>query len=148
MRVAWAGRYLRILNLASISDPVLSVRLCTSDFVTGLDPACLEVIRDLFPSATQRSFAALSDEVPWRDAFGIALLPLGAFLRAHGLDRAVGTAAACGASALRQCTLVARLLTLRATAATDGGRAAFELLLRAPARWFEPSFQEDSDGAM
>ena len=146
MRVAWTGRYLRILNLALISDPLLSVRLSTSDFVIGLDPACVAVIRHLFPSATQRPLADLSVDVPWRDAFGVALLPLHAFLRAYGLDYVVGTRAACAASALRQCALVARLLELRATAANDGGRTAFELLLRSHARRFEPSFRGDCDG--
>ena len=146
MRVAWAGRYLRLLNLASFSDPLLSVRLCTSDFLIGLDPACVEVIRRLFPLATQRPLADLSADVPWRDAVGVALLPLHAFPRAHGLDYAVGTRAACAASALRQCALVARLLELRPIAANDGGRTDFELLLRSHARRFEPSLRGDSDG--
>ena len=38
MRDAWVTHYLRILNLASFSDPLLSVRLSTSDFVVGLVP--------------------------------------------------------------------------------------------------------------
>ena len=97
MRDAWPGHYVQILNLASFSDPLLSVRLSTSDFVVALDPASLEVIGHLFPSATQRPLAALSADVPWRDAFGVALLPLTPFLRAHGLGGAVGAAAACAA---------------------------------------------------
>ena len=63
------------------------------------------------------------------------------------IDGAVGTRDACRGSALRQCALLARLLTLRATEGVDVGRPAFELFLRAHAGRFEPSFREDSDGA-
>ena len=145
MRDAWAEHYLRILTLVSFSDPLLSVRLSTSELVVGLDRACLEVIGHSISSLTQRPLADLPADVPWRDAFGVPLLPLHAFLRAHGLDGAVGTGAACAGSALPQCALVARLFELRATAATDGGCTAFELLLQSHAGRFEPSLPGDSD---
>ena len=75
MRDAWVGHYLRILHLVSFFDPLLSVRLSTSDFVVGLDPQCLEVIGGLFPSVTQRPLADLSADVPWCDAFGVRGVP-------------------------------------------------------------------------
>ena len=147
MHDAWAGHYLRIVNLASFADPLLSVRLSSSDLVIALDRLCVAVTAHLCPSVTLPPPANLSADVPWSAAFDAPLLPLDVFLRAHALDGAVGTRDACRGSALRQCALLARLLALRATEGVDVGRTAFELLLRAHAGRFEPSFQEGSDAA-
>ena len=85
--------------------------------------------------------------MPWADAFGAPLLPLEAFLHAHGLDGAVGCADACLGSALRQCALLARLLELRASAGPRDGCTAFEHFLFGYAETAGLSIQEPSNGA-
>ena len=105
----------------------------------------VRVASDLCPTLRPTALVDLGAELPWRQAYGADLLPLAPFLRAHALDVDVGLAEAFRGSALRQCSLIARLLALRATTGPDTGRTAFELLLLGQAARFAESFRESCD---
>ena len=145
MADAWSDQHVRVLCLPWFTDPLLRAALTGRKFVIGLDETPLRFVRSLCPSAVPPALVSLSAEIPWQEAFGLPLLPLESFLRAHGLDGVVGSADACRGSALRQCALIARLLELRATTGRDVGRTVFDLLLLAHASRFAESFRESSD---
>ena len=147
MRDAWSEHDVRVLTLASFDDALLAARMERSHVVVALHRRSVVVTTLLCPSVPLPALVDLAAQVPWADAFGAPLLPLEAFIRAHRLDGAVGSADACFGSALRQCALLARLLELRATAGPRDGCTAFEHFLFGNAQSAGPSIQEPSDGA-
>ena len=129
MRDAWTGHHLRVLSVPSPDDGLVFGRLSRCDLVVGINVPSVLAARSLCPNLTARSLVPLCAEVPWLDAYGSALFPLDPFFDAFALDAEVGSPAACRDSLLRQCALVARLLSLRATTGGHVGRTAWELLL-------------------
>ena len=144
MRVSWADHNAGVLCVPSFAHSLLRGALTRRDLVLGFDETSLRVAAQLCPTAKPTALVSVSAELPWRDAYGTPLLPLAPFLYAHALDTAFGTADACAASALRQCALLAGLLTLRATTGRDAGRSAFDLLLLAHGARFEESFRREA----
>ena len=147
MRDAWSEHDVRVLTLASFDDALLAARMERSHVVVALHRRSVVATTLLCPSVPLPALVDLAADVPWSAGFGAPLLPLEAFIRAHRLDGAVGSADACFGSALRQCALLARLLELRATAGPHDGCTAFEHFLFANAQSAGPSIQEPSDGA-
>ena len=133
--------------MASFHDALLAARMERSHVVIALHRRSVAVTTLLCPSAPPPGLVDLAAQVPWSAGFGAPLLPLEAFLHAHGLDGAVGSADACFGSALRQCALLARLLELRASAGPRDGCTAFEHFLFGNAQTAGPSIQEPCDGA-
>ena len=138
MAGAWREHHVRVMCVPWFTDPLLRSGLTGRKFVIGLNEVSLRVVGNICPNAIQPALVSLSAEIPWQDGYGVPLLPLDPFLRAHALDE-VGSADACRGSALRQCALIARLLELRATTGRDAGRTAFDLLLLAHGARFEES---------
>ena len=147
MRDAWSGHSVRVLTMASFDDPLLAARLSRTHVVVALHRLSVVDTIGLCSSVPLPPLVDLAAQVPWADAFGAPLLPLEAFLHAHGFDGAVGCADACFGSALRQCALIARLLELRATAGSRDGCTAFEHFLFGYAETAALSIQEPSNGA-
>ena len=144
---AWSGRDVRVLALASFDDALPAARMERSHVVVALHRPSVVATTRLCPSVPLPGLIDLAAQVPWADAFGAPLLPLEAFLHAHDLGGAVGSADACFGSALRQCALIARLLELRASAGPHEGCTAFEHFLFGNAQSAGPSIQEPCDGA-
>ena len=147
MAEAWREHYVRVLCVPWFTDPLLRGGLAGRDFVIGLDRTPLRVVGDLVPDARWPALVSLSAEIPWQDGFGLPLLPLESFLRVHAPDLDLGPADARCGSSLRQCAIVARVLSLPATRGRDAGRTTFELLLRGHEARFEESFRGRSRDA-
>ena len=141
MREAWADLNVRVLCVPSCANPLLSNGFADRDLVIGLDESTLRVAAKLYPTARPPALVSLGTELPWQAAFGAPLLPLAPFLRAHVPDLAPGPADARCGSSLRQCAVVARLLSLPATRGRDAGQTAFDLLLLAHSARFEESIR-------
>ena len=144
MRDEWQDCNVRTLCIPAPTNPLVCEGLVDRDLVIALDAPAVRVASDLCPNLRPPALVDLGAELPWRQAYGTLLRPLAPFLRAHALDVDVGLAEAFRGSALRQCSLIARLLALRATMGRDTGRTAFELLLLAHAARFQEKCDEVS----
>ena len=145
MSDAWTKENVRVLTLASFDDPLIAARLSRTHVLVVLHKLSAVVTVALCPLVPLPPRIDLDGQVPWTDAFGAPLLPLEAFLHAHDLAGAVGSADDCFGSALRQCALIARLLELRASAGPHEGCSVFEHWLFAYAGIASLSNEDASD---
>lgn len=121
LRPAWAGRFERVLSVASLSDPVLRVRTAHNHMVIAVDGVSATAAERLNPGLGRPPLVELSAAVRWRDAFGA---PLDELLRTHGAGGPLASL-----SPLRQAALGAGLLELRAPAGPRQGCPVLDHIL-------------------
>ena len=70
LRNAWSDRYVRVLSLGSLADPLLEARVTASALVIALDLKTIAVATGLWSSAILPPIVDLSTAVPWQAAVG------------------------------------------------------------------------------
>ena len=120
MRPAWVGRRERVLHLASVTDPLLALRVVRNHLVIALDGEAAGAVSELCPTLLRPPLVDLGAEIPW-DSFGGSLDHL---VRPSPSGDGVRFV-----SALHQCAVVARLLELPALTGERVGASVFDHVL-------------------
>lgn len=147
MRRVLEGHQVRLEELDSFEHPRAHERLGGADLVIGLDRPSIEAAAEACPFLPAGdACVALEDEVPWREAYGRALLPLHDFVcsrpRPLSLWWSGDTTSRSSLRVLAMLGLVLGVQGLRA----HRDRRPFDFVLASRAHRFEESSWRDPDG--
>lgn len=98
----------RVTRVGSLFAPPLADWLPGLDLLAALDASALHAMAGVLPAALRAVRIPLADALPWRDGFGLPLVPFDAFVRAFRLDPYPSLRP----GALRQAALLGAALTL------------------------------------
>ena len=125
-----SGCSVQVRESRTFYDPLVRRAFREFDLVIGLDRRSLDAVAAVLPLPAADSLASLEDDVPWRAAYGRTLRPLESWWPG-------GTQARC--CALRNCALIAFVLSKCASCADHCGSLPLDYLLASRAALYEES---------